>query len=101
MALPALFKRDNVFYRSLLGWQAVTGSLVRNAGFTATCRRTQIDLRRSRFDASQDELVRYLEAQSSSAERSNKELSLEDDRLRLIFTCCHPALPQEGQVALT
>src|SRR5713226_991925 len=56
--------------------------------------------RRARFDASQDELVRYLEAQSSSAERSNKneedrleddsleDVSLEDDRLRLIFTCC-------------
>ncbi len=57
--------------------------------------------RRARFDASQDELVRYLEAQSSSAERSNEEESLEDDRLRLIFTCCHPALPPEGQVALT
>src|SRR2546422_10987325 len=39
---------------------------------------------------SQDELVRYLEAQSSSAETSNEEDSLEDDRLRLIFTCCHP-----------
>src|ERR1700755_3688711 len=34
--------------------------------------------RRARFDASQDELVRYLEAQSSSAERSNAEDSLED-----------------------
>jgi RNA polymerase sigma-70 factor (ECF subfamily) len=45
--------------------------------------------------------LRYLEAQSSSAERSNEEDSLEDDRLRLIFTCCHPALPPEGQVALT
>src|SRR5580700_4950992 len=39
--------------------------------------------RRARFDASQDEIVRYLEAQSSSAERSNEEDSLEDDRLRL------------------
>jgi RNA polymerase sigma-70 factor, ECF subfamily len=29
------------------------------------------------------------------------EESIADDRLRLIFTCCHPALPQEGQVALT
>jgi len=45
--------------------------------------------------------VRYLEAQSSSAERSNEEVSLEDDHLRLIFTCCHPALPPEVQVALT
>jgi len=57
--------------------------------------------RRARFDASQGELARYFEPQWSSAERSNEEDSLEDDRLRLIFTCCHPALPPEGQVALT
>ncbi len=61
--------------------------------------------RRARFDASQDELARYLEAQLSSAERSNEEDSVEDgfedDRLRLIFTCCHPALPPEARVALT
>ena len=57
--------------------------------------------RRARFDASQDELVRYLESQGSSAEESNGEDSLEDDRLRLIFTCCHPALAPEAHVALT
>src|SRR3954453_21592495 len=57
--------------------------------------------RRARFDASQDELVRYLEAQLSSAEKSNEEDSVEDDRLRLIFTCCHPSLPPEARVALT
>src|SRR6202008_2073878 len=57
--------------------------------------------RRSRFDASQDELARYLEAQLSSTEESNEEDSLEDDRLRLIFTCCHPSLPPEARVALT
>jgi RNA polymerase sigma-70 factor, ECF subfamily len=57
--------------------------------------------RRARFDASQDELVRYLEAQSSSAETSNEADSLEDDRLRLIFTCCHPSLAPEARVALT
>jgi RNA polymerase sigma-70 factor (ECF subfamily) len=61
--------------------------------------------RRARFDASQDELVRYLEAQGSSAESSNHEGSLEDyledDRLRLIFTCCHPSLAPEARVALT
>jgi RNA polymerase sigma-70 factor (ECF subfamily) len=62
--------------------------------------------RRARFDASQDELVRYLEAQWSSAERPNEEDSLEDDhleddRLRLIFTCCHPSLAPEAHVALT
>jgi RNA polymerase sigma-70 factor, ECF subfamily len=62
--------------------------------------------RRARFDASQDELVRYLEAQSSSAEKSDEQDrfeddGLEDDRLRLIFTCCHPSLPPEARVALT
>jgi RNA polymerase sigma-70 factor (ECF subfamily) len=57
--------------------------------------------RRARFDASQNELVRYLEAQSSSAEITNEENGLEDDRLRLIFTCCHPLLPPEARVALT
>src|ERR1700743_1326898 len=35
--------------------------------------------RRARFDASQGELVKYLEAQGSGAERSNEEDSLEDD----------------------
>src|SRR5580693_8994060 len=64
--------------------------------------------RRARFDASQDELARYLEEQWSAAEWSNKneedrleELGLEDDRLRLIFVCCHPSLAPEAHVALT
>src|SRR6266699_3250160 len=57
--------------------------------------------RRARFDASQDELVQYLEAQWNSTERSNEEDSVEDDRLRLIFTCCHPSLAPEAHVALT
>jgi RNA polymerase sigma-70 factor (ECF subfamily) len=58
--------------------------------------------RRARFDASQDELGRHLEAQLSSAEKSDEEEdSVEDDRLRLIFTCCHPSLPPEARVALT
>lgn len=56
---------------------------------------------RAKFDASQDELVRYLEAQWGSAEKSNEEESLEDDRLRLIFTCCHPSLAPEARIALT
>jgi RNA polymerase sigma-70 factor (ECF subfamily) len=62
--------------------------------------------RRARFDASQDELARHLEAQWSPAERSNEagnleDDHLEDDRLRLIFTCCHPSLAPEAQIALT
>src|ERR1700744_987098 len=57
--------------------------------------------RRARWDASQDELVRYLEAHWSSTGSSHEEDGVEDDRLRLIFTCCHPSLPPEARVALT
>jgi RNA polymerase sigma-70 factor (ECF subfamily) len=57
--------------------------------------------RRARVDASQDELMRHLDAQIRSAKRSDDEDCLEDDRLRLIFMCCHPSLTPEARVALT
>ncbi len=57
--------------------------------------------RRTRFDATQEDLARYLEAQWISAETSEQDESLEDDRLRLIFTCSHPSLQPEARVALT
>ena len=55
--------------------------------------------RRARFDRSQRDLALYMEARINEAPLDDEEI--EDDRLRLIFTCCHPALPPEGQVALT
>src|SRR5262245_33988705 len=55
--------------------------------------------RRARFDATQKDLALYMEARLN--EEPIDEEEIEDDRLRLIFTCCHPALPPEGQVALT
>jgi RNA polymerase sigma-70 factor (ECF subfamily) len=55
--------------------------------------------RRARFDGAQQDLALYLEAPINEALQKDEEI--EDDRLRLIFTCCHPALPPEGQVALT
>jgi RNA polymerase sigma-70 factor (ECF subfamily) len=56
--------------------------------------------RRARFDAWQAELAERLEAQTQDAAAWEDE-GVEDDRLRLIFTCCHPALPPEARVALT
>jgi RNA polymerase sigma-70 factor, ECF subfamily len=41
------------------------------------------------------------EAMGSDMDAMDDESGIEDDRLRLIFTCCHPALPLEGRVALT
>ncbi len=56
--------------------------------------------RRARYDASLTELATQLESSTSDAEEWDDE-SVEDDRLRLIFTCCHPALPPDTQVAMT
>jgi RNA polymerase sigma-70 factor, ECF subfamily len=55
--------------------------------------------RRARFDGAQKDLALSMEARISEAPEEDEEI--DDDRLRLIFTCCHPALPPEGQVALT
>ncbi|MBD3887466.1 RNA polymerase sigma factor [Phormidium tenue FACHB-886] len=53
--------------------------------------------RRIRFDASLAELAQ----QFDMTETPQDDEDVEDDRLRLIFTCCHPALSPEAQVALT
>jgi RNA polymerase sigma-70 factor, ECF subfamily len=56
--------------------------------------------RRARFDASLAELAARLDAEPADAAAWD-DAGVEDDRLRLIFTCCHPALPPDAQVALT
>jgi RNA polymerase sigma-70 factor (ECF subfamily) len=55
--------------------------------------------RRVRFDASLEELANRLDEVASA--NAAKDEELEDDRLRLIFTCCHPILPPSTQVAMT
>ena len=59
--------------------------------------------RRARFDGAQRDLVAHMEARIHEAfpRQGEDDEEIEDDRLRLIFTCCHPALPPEAQVALT
>jgi RNA polymerase sigma-70 factor (ECF subfamily) len=52
--------------------------------------------RQSRFDVLDEEKMESLEAQESPEQNE-----IEDDRLRLVFTCCHPALSPDAQVALT
>jgi RNA polymerase sigma-70 factor, ECF subfamily len=54
--------------------------------------------RRARFDASLTELAQQLDTTDTTVKDDE---DVEDDRLRLIFTCCHPALSREAQVALT
>ena len=56
--------------------------------------------RRARHDASLAEVAEQLNRESRD-EIPEEDEGIEDDRLRLIFTCCHPALPAEARVALT
>ena len=62
-----------------------------------TARRRAID--RLRREASRE--TRHAEAVLLAAAQQPEESAVEDDRLRLIFTCCHPALAPAAQVALT
>ena len=65
---------------------------------TMTARNRGID--RLRRESRGRELLGALPARPSETDEP-EEGAVEDDRLRLIFMCCHPALPQESQVALT
>jgi RNA polymerase sigma-70 factor (ECF subfamily) len=53
--------------------------------------------RRARFDTTDPELLEEIPDDTSERDQDG----IEDDRLRLIFTCCHPALAPDAQVALT
>ena len=67
----------------------------------STARFKAIDMmrRRARFDGAQKDLVAHMESRIHHAPVGEEEI--EDDRLRLIFTCCHPSLAPEARVALT
>src|SRR5262245_37240153 len=56
--------------------------------------------RRTRFDSSQTAITEQLYADTNATTASDDEV-VEDDRLRLIFTCCHPVLAAEARTALT
>lgn len=56
--------------------------------------------KRARYDVSLEDLAERLGRQASYSIEQDAE-GIEDDRLRLIFTCCHPALPPEARTALT
>jgi RNA polymerase sigma-70 factor (ECF subfamily) len=57
--------------------------------------------RRARYDASLNELAKRIETTTNDPLVEQMDESIEDDRLRLIFTCCHPALSPEAQIPMT
>ncbi|MEV4305105.1 DUF6596 domain-containing protein [Nonomuraea sp. NPDC049624] len=67
------------------------------AWLTTTASRKAID--RIRRESKRDD--KHRKAQMSSADPPEPAVAIDDDRLRLIFTCCHPALAMEARVALT
>jgi RNA polymerase sigma-70 factor, ECF subfamily len=71
------------------------------AWLVSTARNRVVDQlrRRARFHDSQTEIAQLTALQDSEFDLS--EAAMVDDQLRLIFTCCHPALALEAQVALT
>ncbi|MGE0645445.1 MAG: RNA polymerase sigma factor [Nitrospira sp.] len=56
--------------------------------------------RRARYDASLNELAKHIETTTSDPSDQEDE-PIDDDRLRLIFTCCHPSLSQDAQIPMT
>ncbi len=56
--------------------------------------------RRARFDASLSSIAERLDAEASPVPDPDDD-AVDDDRLRLVFTCCHPALPPDARIALT
>jgi RNA polymerase sigma-70 factor (ECF subfamily) len=89
------------FAAALKQWPAEGVPENPRAWLVSTGRFKAIDVirRRAKFDATLSHLADRLERKSRAPETS--EHDVEDDRLRLIFTCCHPALAPEAQVALT
>lgn len=57
--------------------------------------------KRARFNTSWEDVAEQLEDELHSEDADDSETHIEDDQLRLIFTCCHPGLAPEAQMALT
>jgi RNA polymerase sigma-70 factor (ECF subfamily) len=72
------------------------------AWITQTAKNLAIDLirREKRFRDKQPEIIRMIENLDVSRSGSQTNTKIEDERLGLIFVCCHPAIPKDAQIAL-
>jgi len=93
---------QDAFAVALEQWPATGMPANPVAWLVSTGRHKAIDrLRRgARFVQKHDEIARHLELSAQQSDQ-DEETPVPEDRLRLIFTCCHPALATEAQVALT
>ncbi|HWN95300.1 MAG TPA: sigma-70 family RNA polymerase sigma factor, partial [Methylomirabilota bacterium] len=75
------------------------------AWLTQTAKNLALDLlrREKNFQEKQSEIITFVEQWSENADGGDAPLldgEIKDDRLRLMFACCHPLVPQESQIAL-
>ena len=94
---------QDAFTAALQSWPQSGAPENAAAWITTTARRKAIDrLRRIRtLDEKRTLLLADASGDSEPADEMTDPRHLPDDRLRLIFTCCHPALERDAQVALT
>jgi RNA polymerase sigma-70 factor (ECF subfamily) len=92
---------QDAFVQALQRWSRDGVPSRPGAWLTTVARNRAVDrLRRRAVEANKLERV-ALASPAEAAEEEGGDASIPDERLRLIFTCCHPALPVEGRVALT
>lgn len=92
---------QDAFARALDGWRRDGVPRRPGAWLTTTARNRALDvLRREAVGARRLEEAAVL-ARTEDPDGPDDDSGVHDDRLRLIFTCCHPALPAEARVALT
>ena len=93
---------QDAFAAAVVSWRAEGIPANPAAWITATARRKLIDYaRREQTRRNKEDQLLYEYASRSSATEEEMSRPFEDDRLSLIFTCCHPAINKEAQIALT
>jgi RNA polymerase sigma-70 factor (ECF subfamily) len=94
---------QEAFATALERWPSVDVPANPRAWLVSAARHKAIDLlrRRTRFEARRPELAALAALEESQDVLDPPDNRIDDDRLRLIFTCCHPSLALEAQVALT
>jgi RNA polymerase sigma-70 factor, ECF subfamily len=92
---------QDAFARALVTWERDGVPARPGAWLTTTARNRAVDVLRRRVNESAKLRDAALLEPAGEDRPAADDSGIADDRLRLIFTCCHPALPLEARVALT
>ena len=93
---------QEAFAAAIVAWERDGVPTSAAAWITVTARRRAIDrLRRDRTLGDRIERLKVLAEREAAAAEEPAPSAVADDQLRLIFTCCHPALAMQARVALT